>query len=94
MTNIYFITDFCRSAIFSLTTHYNNGALKCACHPDGVYTLQCEPFGGQCKCKDNIIGRRCERCKTGYYNFPYCKKCDCPQNSLCDETTGILVKDN
>ncbi|CAH1391978.1 unnamed protein product [Nezara viridula] len=91
-TNMYYVdqsaSEFCRSAIFSLTTHFNNGALNCRCHPDGSYTLQCEPFGGQCKCKENIIGRRCQRCKTGYYQFPQCKQCSCPENSLCDEVTG------
>lgn len=29
-------------------------------------------FGGECKCKPNIIGRRCDRCAPGHHSFPDC----------------------
>ncbi|KAK9499521.1 hypothetical protein O3M35_002544 [Rhynocoris fuscipes] len=81
-------SDFCKEVTFSLTTNFNNGALKCECDPEGSLNLRCEKFGGQCKCRDNVIGRKCEVCKTGYYGFPYCKPCDCPQSATCETTTG------
>lgn len=31
---------------------------------------------------------RCERCRTGFYNFPDCRPCDCPTDALCDTNTG------
>lgn len=85
------ISDFCKAATFSLTSEYNNGALPCQCHIPGSTSFECEPFGGQCECRENVIGRRCERCKTGYYGYPDCKPCDCPASALCDDRTGECV---
>jgi laminin alpha 3/5 len=83
-------TGFCRDAVFSLTSDYNNGALPCQCDFYGSTAFECEEFGGQCPCKEYVIGRRCERCKTGYFGFPTCKPCDCPSTAFCDPLTGIV----
>lgn len=66
------VSDFCKQKIFSLTTDFNAAALSCDCVAQGSESFQCEEYGGQCKCKANVIGRRCERCAPGYYNFPEC----------------------
>uniref|UniRef100_A0A146MHL0 Laminin subunit alpha n=2 Tax=Lygus hesperus TaxID=30085 RepID=A0A146MHL0_LYGHE len=79
---------FCRDSIFTVTTQFNNGALKCMCNPLGSKTLKCDKFGGQCGCKDNVIGRRCEECREGFFGFPDCKPCDCPETAHCDRRTG------
>jgi len=68
------VTGFCRDAIYSLTTDYNNGALRCDCSPDGSVSFNCAEFGGQCRCRPNIIGRTCSHCRTGYYGFPDCRR--------------------
>ena len=81
----------CRDAIFSLTTHYNNRALPCQCDIDGTTSFECEKFGGQCPCKPNIIGRRCEICKTGFYGFPDCKPCNCPSTAICEPEKGECI---
>ncbi|CAK9302646.1 unnamed protein product [Gordionus sp. m RMFG-2023] len=78
---------FCKKAIFSLSTDFNLGAKQCNCDNQGSISYSCNPVGGQCQCKDNIIGRTCLRCKSGYFGFPNCRKCPCPF-SLCDEVTG------
>nr|CAD7439992.1 unnamed protein product [Timema bartmani] len=85
------VTPFCKETVFSLTSDYNNGALPCQCDFDGSLSFECEPFGGQCPCKPNIIGRRCEICKTGYFGFPNCKPCDCPSTALCETYTGECI---
>ncbi|CAK9798131.1 Laminin subunit alpha [Anthophora quadrimaculata] len=82
---------FCRDSIFSLTSNYNNRALPCNCDIDGTISFECEKFGGQCPCKPNIIGRRCEICKTGFYGFPNCKPCNCPSTALCEPETGACI---
>ncbi|KIH42966.1 laminin EGF-like protein, partial [Ancylostoma duodenale] len=66
------VTDFCREKIFSLTTDFNAAAFSCDCNARGSESFCCDEYGGQCKCKPNIIGRRCERCAPGYYNYPEC----------------------
>ncbi|KAK3929045.1 Laminin subunit alpha [Frankliniella fusca] len=79
---------FCKEAVFSLTSAYNSGALKCNCDYLGSTDFECEKFGGQCPCKANVIGRRCTECRNGYYGFPDCKPCDCPPTATCEEKTG------
>ena len=64
---------FCKESIFSLTSDFNDGAWPCECHPRGSFSEQCKVFGGQCPCRPNVIGRKCTRCKTGYYGFPNCR---------------------
>lgn len=52
--------------------------LACDCEPDGTidggicdgYTDEDEEtVAGQCHCKENVGGPRCDRCKNGYWNF-------------------------
>lgn len=84
-------SEFCKQAVFSLTSDYNHGALPCNCNYAGSHSFECDPFGGQCQCKENIIGRQCESCRTGYYGFPDCKPCDCPSTALCQKDTGECI---
>lgn len=84
-------SEFCKKAAFSLTADHNSGALPCNCDYVGSTSFECEPFGGQCQCKPNIIGRRCDACRTGFYGFPDCKPCDCPSKSLCEKDTGACI---
>ena len=81
----------CNAAAFSLTVKYNDGALPCECDYQGSTEYTCQPFGGQCPCKENVIGRRCERCRTGFYGFPACRTCSCPSTAVCDEETGACI---
>ncbi|XP_046389625.1 laminin subunit alpha [Ischnura elegans] len=84
-------SDFCREAVFSITSDYNNGALPCHCDIEGSLSFECEKFGGQCACKPNVIGRKCEHCKTGYYGFPDCRPCSCPSTAICDPESGSCI---
>uniref|UniRef100_A0A6J0SY58 Laminin subunit alpha-3 n=1 Tax=Pogona vitticeps TaxID=103695 RepID=A0A6J0SY58_9SAUR len=83
-------SEFCRNSARSLVAAYNDGALPCNCHKNGATSPTCNPMGGQCSCKPNIIGRRCSRCQTGYYGFPFCKPCSCGRR-LCDDITGKCI---
>jgi laminin, alpha 3/5 len=83
---------FCNDAVLSLSAKYNDGARECNCDPFGTESNSnnCAKFGGQCKCKSNIIGRQCTKCKTGYYGFPDCRKCECPSGN-CDDVSGKCI---
>nr|AAI61643.1 LOC100145762 protein [Xenopus tropicalis] len=83
-------SKFCRDAAISLSLFYNNGAQPCDCHEAGALGTACEPHGGQCNCRPNVIGRDCSRCATGYWGFPNCRPCDCGSR-LCDEVTGQCI---
>lgn len=84
-------SDFCRASVFSITADHNSGALPCGCNVDGSISLECDPFGGQCQCKENVINRECDECRDNYYDFPNCKKCDCPFNARCHPVTGECI---
>ncbi|XDV45701.1 hypothetical protein PO909_013751 [Leuciscus waleckii] len=83
-------STFCRSSAVSLSAFFNNGAVPCGCHEVGAESDTCETFGGQCKCKLNVIGRDCSQCATGYYGFPNCRPCNCGTR-LCEPVTGECI---
>ena len=90
--NDYYISPeeegFCRAAIVSLGADFNGGALECECNMEGSLDHSCAKIGGQCKCKENIMGRQCTRCKPGFFGYPDCKECNCPPTATCNEETG------
>lgn len=69
------------------------GCEECNCNPLGVYSnLQCDLFNGSCTCKEHVVGRTCDSCEAGHYNFPYCEYCHCDEKGttidICDKHTA------
>uniref|UniRef100_A0A6Q2YJC7 Laminin, beta 2 (laminin S) n=1 Tax=Esox lucius TaxID=8010 RepID=A0A6Q2YJC7_ESOLU len=66
----------------------------CQCDPQGSVSSVCDIRGGQCRCRPNIIGRRCDKCGPGTYGFgpAGCKACECSLEGavtrFCDQQTG------
>ncbi|XP_034550802.1 laminin subunit alpha-5 [Notolabrus celidotus] len=83
-------SPFCLGSAVSLSAYFNNGAMPCACHEVGAESDTCEPFGGQCHCRPNVIGRDCSMCATGYWGFPNCRPCNCGTR-LCEPVTGYCI---
>ncbi|CAG07616.1 unnamed protein product, partial [Tetraodon nigroviridis] len=83
-------SQFCRESARALAAAYNDGALPCNCDRSGSTGSTCDPAGGQCTCRQHVIGRQCTKCATGYYGFPYCRPCECGRR-LCDEVTGKCI---
>ncbi|XP_028307698.1 laminin subunit alpha-5 isoform X2 [Gouania willdenowi] len=83
-------SPFCLSSAVSLSSFFNNGALPCDCHEVGAEGDSCEPFGGQCHCRPNVIGRDCSMCATGFWGFPNCRPCSCGSR-LCEPVTGDCI---
>uniref|UniRef100_UPI0037E9B905 laminin subunit alpha-5 n=1 Tax=Semicossyphus pulcher TaxID=241346 RepID=UPI0037E9B905 len=83
-------SPFCLGSAVSLSAFFNNGALPCACHEVGAESDTCESFGGQCRCRPNVIGRDCSMCATGYWGFPNCRPCNCGTR-LCEPVTGDCI---
>lgn len=38
----------------------------CECYATGSYGNQCDPITGQCRCRNGVIGRRCDSCPNVY----------------------------
>uniref|UniRef100_A0A8C9YW11 Laminin, alpha 5 n=1 Tax=Sander lucioperca TaxID=283035 RepID=A0A8C9YW11_SANLU len=83
-------SPFCLGSAVSLSAFFNNGAMPCACHEVGAQSDTCEPFGGQCHCRPNVIGRDCSMCATGFWGFPNCRPCNCGTR-LCEPVTGDCI---
>ena len=49
------------------------------CDPN-FSTGDCEDGSGQCICKPQYAGQRCERCAVGYFGWPRCQECECNVN--------------
>ncbi|KAH9510041.1 Laminin subunit beta-1 [Bulinus truncatus] len=88
------MTEQCRKHTFSISAVLHNGALPCECHGTGSTSVECNPSGGQCSCKPNVVGRKCDECAPGTYGFgpEGCIACNChetgSQNNFCNEQTG------
>uniref|UniRef100_A0A672YMI7 Laminin subunit beta-1 n=1 Tax=Sphaeramia orbicularis TaxID=375764 RepID=A0A672YMI7_9TELE len=56
----------------------------------------CDPLNGQCVCKENVDGQRCDQCKDGFFGLRAddpigCQACRCHtvgSLSSCDKLTG------
>ncbi|KAK2708492.1 hypothetical protein QYM36_014189 [Artemia franciscana] len=77
------------------------GCEACECNPLGVYdgNLQCDLENGQCDCKQNVVGRTCDRCESGYWAFPQCQLCNCDVRGtlpgICNQDTAeCFCKEN
>ncbi|KAL7397953.1 hypothetical protein ABVT39_002224 [Epinephelus coioides] len=77
------------------------GCEVCNCSRPGIVSpdVSCDTLSGQCRCKNNIVGRQCDRCAPGFYGYPNCRPCDCneagTEEEVCDSFTGrCLCKEN
>ncbi|XP_072320543.1 laminin subunit beta-2-like, partial [Eucyclogobius newberryi] len=79
------LAEMCTRLVCSISALMHDGALPCQCDPEGSLSGQCEAVGGQCRCKPNVIGRRCDQCAPGTFGFGVggCTLCAChPEGSL------------
>ncbi|XP_037397596.1 usherin [Pygocentrus nattereri] len=91
--------DRCNYGFKFLNTTNPDGCEPCGCNPDGSLHQFCNPFTGQCECRDGIQGLVCDTCAPGTYGLKsggLCLPCDCSPagsvpGSTCDAVTGQCV---
>ena len=47
--------------------------VDCNCAKEGSTSEYCDQNTGQCTCKDNFEGLKCDKCKPNHFNFPTCE---------------------
>ncbi|KAL5265606.1 hypothetical protein ACHWQZ_G006355 [Mnemiopsis leidyi] len=70
-------------------------AKACSCNSYGVAYPQkpCDD-AGDCVCRENVGGDKCDMCLEGFFNFPFCNPCECnPWGTVdgslsCDQISG------
>ncbi|XP_037334341.2 laminin subunit beta-2 [Pungitius pungitius] len=88
------LAEMCSKLICSISSIIHDGALPCQCDPQGSISGECDKVGGQCRCKANVMGRRCDQCAPGTYGFGVkgCTACDChsegSSSRQCDPASG------
>ena len=61
----------CAVLLNSVSYYLFDGGLNkpCECDPTGSESTLCDKYSGQCACKRNVVGRRCDRCAPGTFGF-------------------------
>ena len=51
-------------------------SVACSCYPPGTNerarqdgALTCDERSGQCPCKRQVVGKRCDACEDGFWNI-------------------------
>ncbi|XP_016124971.1 usherin [Sinocyclocheilus grahami] len=88
--------DRCNYGFKFLNRTDPDGCIPCGCDPWGSLHQFCNPFTGQCECKDGVRGLLCDTCIPHFYSLNgsgVCLPCDCSPNgsvpgTSCDAVTG------
>ncbi|CAK9295411.1 unnamed protein product [Gordionus sp. m RMFG-2023] len=84
----------CKKYRCSLALSMHGRGKDCHCDPTGSVSSVCDISGGQCRCKPNVISRRCDACAPGTYGFgpAGCTSCNCDGRGsldpICDSSSG------
>ena len=91
--------DTCKMGFWNLAKENSKGCEDCQCNSMGSKDAsKCNFASGQCECKENVEGLKCDRCKPGFWNLSAdnskgCQRCNCSDKgsidgSFCDEHSG------
>lgn len=59
----------CENALFTVTMLQWGSPLPCDCDVTGSSNTACEANGGQCYCRNGVLGRSCDACSPDHYGF-------------------------
>ena len=93
--------DSCQAGYYSLDANNPQGCVGCGCNANGTVGgsgAVCGHVSGQCLCKRNVMGVKCDQCQTGTHSLSLsnpdgCSSCNCNPNgtiagSLCSFLSG------
>ena len=86
--------DKCKPNHWNLSEANPDGCEPCGCSEIGSKSMQCDSKNGNCICKPNVGGQKCDACTPKHWNFTQegCQSCDCSEYGStsmdCDQETG------
>eukprot|EP00118_Oscarella_pearsei_P018573 m.191017 g.191017 ORF g.191017 m.191017 type:complete len:2470 (+) comp39439_c2_seq19:33-7442(+) len=86
--------DLCKEGFFNLSTSNPDGCNECVCNLNGTdpaNSTVCEALTGQCFCKQNVEGLKCNACKAGFYGFEGSSAEGCSNLCACSLSTSLSV---
>ncbi|GAB1285872.1 Usherin [Apodemus speciosus] len=90
--------DHCNFGFKFLRSFNADGCEPCQCNLHGSVNQLCDPLSGQCACKKEAKGLKCDACRENFYGLPWsaCEDCDCSRagsqpGTVCDAETGQCV---
>ena len=93
--------DVCKNGFYSLSQSNPDGCQPCNCNLDGTVggSTICDSNNGQCNCKNNVVGVRCDQCRAGTValngsNPDGCLACQCHElgSTGCDSLGACQCK--
>jgi usherin len=89
----------CEEGFFALSASNRQGCSPCNCNTDGTVSASdaCHATTGQCSCKANVMGLKCDQCVNGTtrlsaLNVDGCSFCECDSigslSTVCDTVAG------
>ncbi|XP_076812806.1 usherin-like isoform X3 [Clavelina lepadiformis] len=82
----------CINGFYNLDRYNEQGCEDCGCHLAGTVnrTFTCTMRRGQCKCRENVRGRKCSECEFGFKNLTDsnpqgCEPCNCNDTGSIDQ---------
>ena len=92
----------CRIGYFNISANNVDGCQRCDCLVQGTLDgdTSCSQSEGQCVCKNNTIGLKCQHCKDNFYNLTMtneegCTMCECnpggSRSSICNKQEGTCT---
>ncbi|KAM4718072.1 laminin subunit alpha-1 isoform 2-T2 [Anableps anableps] len=61
----------------------------CGCDVNGSFSSVCDVTTGQCLCRENVTGRTCDHCQSGFFSLLSgrgCQSCSCSQSGSVSES--------
>lgn len=84
-------------ALIKVITLIIHAQSDCECNATGSTSFECNAMSGECSCKTNVIGRKCDLCEERFYlsdpsSPDGCQACNCnlggSLSALCDMHSG------
>ncbi|XP_078100457.1 laminin subunit alpha-1 [Sander vitreus] len=80
--------EVCQPGYYGDAVHAKD-CQACGCDVSGALSSVCDVTTGQCLCRENVMGRACDRCQSGFFGLQSgrgCRPCSCSQSGSLSES--------